>query len=263
MTQDPRDDPQGTAVDRLTEFGLGVYAARTLVALVGLGDGTAREVSETVDVPRPRVYDAASELQEHGLVDVRHSSPRRFWPVSAKTAARTLRRDSEQRIEELTVALEALESDDRPQESVGVWTVTGRGAVTDRCLEFIERADERVVFATVGDLLTEDVLDGLADASDRGADVRVAGLADDVGDRIAERIPEARTFESLWVFSDTPAGRLLLVDGETTLVSVRTDDVSREDGAPGETAVWGSGEHNHLSVVLRALFAWRLDDPDG
>lgn len=72
----------------------------------------------------------------------------------------------------------------------------------------------------------------------------------------------AELSESLWVWSDTPAGRLLMVDGEKTLVSVLANgqELSSTDARSdrSETAVWGSGRNNSLVVVLLAIFTRRL-----
>ncbi|WP_433633300.1 TrmB family transcriptional regulator [Halomicrococcus sp. NG-SE-24] len=80
------------AIDQLEQLGLSTYAARTLVALVALGSGTAKDVSEVADVPRTRVYDAVEELQEEGLVDIQQSTPKQFWPVSTETLSRSFER---------------------------------------------------------------------------------------------------------------------------------------------------------------------------
>ncbi|WP_189319205.1 hypothetical protein [Halolamina pelagica] len=70
-------------------------------------------------------------------------------------------------------------------------------------------------------------------------------------------LPEATYFESIWDWADTPAGRLLMVDREKTLVSVLVDDGDAPSRA--ETAIWGSGRANGLVVVLKAMFAWQLE----
>ena len=75
MPEDPSDQARSTAVEQLRALGLSTYAARTFVALVSLGEGTAQDVSDIADVPRTRVYDAVDELRDHGLVDVKQSSP--------------------------------------------------------------------------------------------------------------------------------------------------------------------------------------------
>jgi len=70
MSPDSSENSRAVAVEQLTALGLSTYAARTFVALVSLGKGTAQDVSEIADVPRTRVYDAVEELRERGLVDV-------------------------------------------------------------------------------------------------------------------------------------------------------------------------------------------------
>lgn len=263
MTDDPPDDPPAAAIDQLQELGLSAYAARTFVALVSLGSGTAADVSEIATVPRTRVYDAVDELQALGLVAVRQGSPKEFWPVSADTTTRTFRRRLDRRLSALDAALEALEPVERREEQRGVWTVDGTAAVTDRVVEFIEGAEEEVVYMTVAELLTDPILAALTAAAERGVQVTLGGVSPEVRDRIEASIPEAEVFESLWVWSDTPAGRLLMVDDTRTLVSVLVNGPAAPPTAPrSETAIWGAGETNSLVVVLRAIFTWRLQNPD-
>lgn len=261
MTPDPLEDPQAAAVAQLEQFGLSTYAAETFVALAGLGTATAREVSEVSEVPRTRVYDAVDELHDRGLVDVLQSSPKQFWASSAETAGRTFRNELEHRTGVLRTALGELEPTERRSEQRGVWTVDGQQAVTERALEFFEDAEDEIVYMTVEDLLTEDVIDGLADAADRGVSIQLGGVSPDVQERIQDEIPGATMFESLWVWSDTSAGRLLMADGQQTLVSALLNGGDATPTDPrSETAIWGAGETNSLVVVLRAIFAWRLEE---
>jgi sugar-specific transcriptional regulator TrmB len=244
----------------LQALGQRTYAARTFVALVRLGEGTAQDVSNVADVPRTRVYDAVAELEREGLVDVQQSTPKRFWAISRDTTGRHFERDYTERVERLTAALDALETDSGTEEQRGVWTVTGRDTVTERVTDFVRDAEEEVVFMTVEPLLSDEILDALRTASDRGVTIYLADMADTVEADVQERIPDAEVFESLWVWSDSPAGRLLMVDGEQTLVSVLVDGDGDHPPEPlDETAIWGSGETNGLVVVLRAIFTWQLD----
>ena len=161
----------------------------------------------------------------------------------------------------LSGALEELEPAHRSEEQQGVWTVNGQSVVTDRVIEFVQGADDEIVYMTVEDLLTDDVIDALSTATERGVTISLGGVSSDVQGRIREDIPGAELFDSLWVWSDTPAGRLLMVDGTQTLVSVL---LNGDDPAPtdprSETAIWGSGETNSLVVVLKAIFTWKLED---
>lgn len=260
MNDDPPDDPQSAAVEQLEQFGLSAYAARTFVALASLESGTARDISRVSAVPRTRVYDAVEELHDRGLVDVLQSSPKEFRAISAETASRTFEHELQHRTDVLRTALDNLATAERRAEQRGVWTVSGQGAVTDRVIEFFASADEEIVYMSVEGLLTDDVIDGLSDAADRGVSIKLGGVSADVQARIQSEIPEATVFESLWVWSDTSAGRLMMVDERTTLVSalVNGADAARSDPR-SETGIWGEGQTNALVIVLKAMFTWRLD----
>ncbi len=258
MSENTTEDPRSVAIEQLERFGLSTYAARTFVALSSLGTGTARDVSQVAEVPRTRVYDAVEELREQGLVDVQESSPKEFWAISAETTSRSLENDYRHRADRLRTALSELEPAKRRSEQRGVWTVDGYTSVSDRVLEFFADAEDEIVYMTVEDLLTDDLVDALSDACDRGVDIKLGGVSPEVQERIQEDIPNATMFESLWVWSDTPAGRLMLVDRQKTLVSALVDHKTADPRS--ETAIWGAGENNSLVVVLNAIFAWRLDD---
>ena len=263
MSTDPPEDPQSTAIEQLERFGLSTYAARTFVALTSLGTGTAKDVSQVSAVPRTRVYDAIDELHDNGLVDIQQSSPKQFWAISAETASQTFERELTRRTELLQTALDELEPAQRQAEQRGVWTVDGQTNVTDRVLKFLTDADEDIVYMTVGDLLTEKIIEELRIAADRGVSIQLGGVSDDVQAQIQAKIPSATTFESLWVWSDTAAGRLMMVDGQKTLVSVLVNDADANPADPrSETAIWGEGDTNSLVVVLRAIFTWRLETTD-
>jgi sugar-specific transcriptional regulator TrmB len=260
MSDDSSDQARSGAVTQLKAFGLSTYAARTFVALVSLGEGTAQDVSEVADVPRTRVYDAASELHDRGLVDVKQSSPKQYWAISTETAGRHFEQEYSHRVDVLTDALDALETTNRTTEQRGVWTVIGRDTVTDRVVEFISNADDEVVYMTAEDLLTEEIAETLSFVSERGVTIRLAEMSQSAEDRLEQEIPDAQLFESLWDWSDTPAGRLLMVDQETTLVSVLVDGEGDHPPEPrDETAIWGSGSTNGLVVILKAMFTWQLD----
>ncbi|ELY65621.1 TrmB family transcriptional regulator [Natronococcus jeotgali] len=263
MRSTPPKDPETDAIEQLERFGLSAYAARTFVALASLGTGTARDVSQVSEVPRTRVYDAVEELQEWGLVDVRQSSPKEFWVISAETTCRRFERDFQHRTDALRTALSELEPVEQRAEQRGVWTVNGQAAVTDRVLEFFAAAEEEIVYMTIEDLLIEDVIDALSEAAKRGVSIKLGGVSSDVQERVQEEIPGATMFESLWVWSDTPAGRLMMVDGRKTLVSALVNGESASVTDPrSETAIWGEGDANSLVVVLKAIFTWRLDTID-
>ena len=264
MSPNTPDQSRSVAIKQLEALGLSAYAARTFVALVSLGEGTAQDVSDVADVPRTRVYEAVDELADRGLVDVNHSSPKRFWAISTESAGRHFEQEFTHRVEALTEALDGLESTERTEEQRGVWTVTGRTPVSERVREFIETATDEVVYMTVGELLTDEILAALRTADERGVSIQLAEMSQSVEADIRDEVPGAETFDSLWVWSKTPAGRLLMVDQEKTLVSVLAPGDGDHPPEPrDETAIWGKGMTNSLVVVLKAVFTWQLDGTRG
>jgi sugar-specific transcriptional regulator TrmB len=243
-------DARRTAVEQLQELGLSTYAARTFVTLSATGEATARGVSQASEVPRTKVYDAAAELEALGLVGVREASPKRFYPASTETTSRRLREASRDRTVRLTAALSELEPTDRRRQR-DIWTAEGRETVAERVLEFVGAAEREIVYATSGSLLSDEIVDALRSATERGAAVELAADTDAARDRLREAVPTAEVAASPSPLLRSSTGRLLVADGTATLVGV----VENAGGAktPTETAVWASGETNGLAVILRAL----------
>ena len=259
MSGDRQERLETECARLLQEFGFTQYEAYTFVYLLRLGPSTAREVADFDGVPRTRVYDAVETLHEEGLVDIKYGSPREYAPVSRETAIQQLDIQRQNTIGELSETLGDLDSvEDRPEE-LGVWTVTGREAVTNRAVEFVDDADDQVVYMTIDALLTDRHLESIEEAEARGVDIQLGGISPEVQARIQDRVPSASMFETLWEWSELGAGSVLITDERTALASVLVDDAGDK---PDETAIWGSGPQNSLVVILQAFFTSRLgDDP--
>ena len=243
--------------DDLIELGLTEYEARTLVTLVRIGTGTAKDIADADGVPRTRVYDAAETLQNMGLIDVQYATPQRYTVISRDAIVSKLDLSRKNTIEGVAEKLEQLDTTEPATEQFGTWTVAGHDAVNQRVQEFIDEADDEIIYLTVDEYLTEDTLDELRNADDQGLDIYIGGISDDVRDRIQDAVPSATLFETLWEWTDTPAGTLLITDKQTALVSVRVEEVETE--ATEEVAIWGTGHRNSLVVILRAIFTWQLE----
>ena len=243
--------------DDLIELGLTEYEARTLVTLVQIGTGTAKDIADADGVPRTRVYDAAETLQNMGLIDVQYATPQRYTVISRDAIVSKLDLSRKNTIKGIAQKLEQLDTTEPATEQFGTWTVAGHDAVNQRVQEFIDEADNELIYLTVDEYLTEDTLDELQNADDRGLDIYIGGISGDVRDRIQDAVPSATLFETLWEWTDTPAGTLLITDKQTALLSVRVEEVETEDTE--EVAIWGTGHRNSLVVILRAIFTWQLE----
>lgn len=256
MVDESNDQLEYECANLLKEFGFTEYEAFTFVYLLRLGSGTAKDIAEVDSVPRTRVYDAVDTLHEAGLVDIQYTSPRQFTPVSRETAIRKLELQRENTLSQLRELFDQLEPAESRPEEFGVWTVVDRESVASRVIEFIDDAEEELVYMTVGELLTDDHLDALAGAEERGVEIHIGGLSEGAYSRIQDHVPSANRLESVWGWREEGAGSLLITDERTALVSVLVD---RDGETPvEETAIWGTGEQNSLVVVLRAVFTSRL-----
>lgn len=272
---DPMDElsNQDQAVELLQELGLKEYEAKSFVALTRLPRGTAKEISEHSAVPRTRVYDAIRVLESKGLVETQHSSPQQFRAVDIDEAVATLRSEYEERIEVLEKTLQGLDSvvDDRAESTHAVWALSGSSAITSRTQQLIDDATREIVVVLGHEgLFTEQLADSLAAAHQRDVTVAVGTSTEGLRERVQEALPAVEVFVSglEWLGhstlpdDDTEIGRLLLVDGETILVSTFTEAAG--DGREHEQAVFGQGFDNGLVAITRRLMATGLlagDDP--
>ena len=265
---------QDKAVELLQQLGLKEYEAKSFVALSRLPKGTAKEISEISDVPRTRVYDAVRVLETKGLVEIQHSNPQQFRAVTIDEAARTLRREYENRTDTLREALEGIEqasTDETADVTHEVWALTGSTAIANRAQDLVNEAEEEVV-VVLGNakVFTEELVNQLQTAQRRGISLIVGTISEDLRGAVEDELPEAEVFVSGlgWLEGtaesgdDTEISRLLMVDQSTILVSTSS---ATESGSRGtEQAVFGRGFDNGLVTIVRRLMATGLgpaEDP--
>jgi len=261
------------AVELLQQLGLKEYEAKTFVALTRRKRGTAKDISETSEVPRTRVYDSIDVLESKGIVETQHGTPQEFRAVSIDEAVGILESEYETRTKELRSALRGLTRTDDGAEEVTheVWSLSGESGITSRARKLIDGASEEVVLVVGHEsVFTDDLARTLASAAERGVDVVVGTVSADLRGAVSSALPDIEVFVSEldWLRhselpgDDTEISRLLLVDREAILVStfVGGEGDERRD----EHAVFGRGFDNGFVAIVRRLMATGLvavDDP--
>ncbi len=235
------------AVRGLKELGLSTYQAKTFIALQQLGVGTARDVAEVTDVPRSQVYGAAQELEDAGLLERQQSDPIRYRPINVDAAEQRLRQRIAERSADAFAYIEQTKADlDVPEGREDLWTLDGESAVSSRVLQLLERAETSVLFGVRDrSYVSSELEEALLSAVSRG--VRVSVVSNDavVRERFGDEDVTTRA-------STVPAevqnrvGRMVVVDGETVLLSV----IDLETGE--ETAIW-SHETNFAVVFVQLI----------
>lgn len=229
MSTDETADP----IEALEALGLPNYEAKVFVALQKLGTGTAKEVSDIADVPRSQVYGTTEALEERGLIEIQQSTPKTYRPVPLDEARDRLEERFEENSDRAFSHLEAVKDDHAAPEETpeGVWRLDGMASIESRTRELIDAARERVVFGVNEDVRFSPTVVEHLEAHATGS-VRVVVLTDDpsavptIEGATVAMIPED-------LRGSDQAGRLLLVDDDTVLLSV-----VEEDGT--ETAIWSA-----------------------
>jgi len=255
---DPTDNPVAEAVDLLSRFGFTEYEAKCFVALSRIRDGTAREISETADVPRARVYDSLDSLQAEGLVDVQGSNPKRYRGVDPETAVETIEREYQGHLDRLGTLLPRLATAPAESEPGDVWVMEGLDAVGERLTALVDDADRDVVMAVATErLLDTDLAAAVSRALDRGVDVTVGSPGEPIRERIRAGAPRAAVVETWTWWEEFPVRpraltSVLLVDDRALFVSSGTGDRS---GVERHRAVWTDSEGTPLVPMMRPLLA--------
>lgn len=268
------DSNQEQAIELLQQLGLKAYEAKSFVALARRQSGTAKDISETSEVPRTRVYDAISVLESKGLVETQHSNPQVFRAVTIDEAVNTLQSEYLKRTESLRSALSELEPADDEQTTEAtheVWALSGDQGITSRTQQLIEGTADELIFVIGHESIFSDQLaEQLQAARNRGVNVIVGTVDEELRTEIQDALPDINVFVSglEWLSrspipsDNTEISRLVLADQEAILVSSFTE--TTEDGREHEHGVFGRGFDNGLVAIVRRLMATGLlfeDDP--
>lgn len=224
------------AVEALRKLNLSNYEAQVFVALQQLGTGSAQEISRVSDVPRSHVYGTTERLADRGLVEIIESSPKRFRAVELDTAREQLRRRLEEQHERAFDQLETIQDEraDHADER-HVSTIRGHQPIYDRITDLVRTADRQVVLVgATREFVEEELTTVLQEQGEAGVFVML----------VTEDEPLAQRFEDDPVHvlaspsdaSDGYAGRTLLVDDATVLLSVPTEQT--HDEPFDEVALW-------------------------
>lgn len=259
-------DPESEAIEALTELGLTEYESRCFVSLARVSKGTAKDVSDLSEVPRPRVYDALDRLHQRGLVDVQQSDPREYRAIPADAAIEKLRRDHDEILDTAGSALADVQSSEDP-ETEGAWAIADHEHVTDRIKSLLDGADEQVYLLLADESDTDpEVLDCLSEIADRGTNVVIEVPSETHRERVLDAVPEATvavtemTQKTIERKGKHP-GRLLLVDQPAVLLSGLTK--GRLPGTTQETAIWSEELDHGLVIWLEEILRKRLEDSYG
>ncbi len=141
-------------VDGLRKLGLTQYEAGAYATLVGMGEATAREISELSAVPRTRIYDILRDLEKKGFVEFAQGSPTYYRAVEPDQVMERLRDDLVASIDRSASELKSLKLE--AHSFSPVWCIRSEWAISNRMKDFLSKVErELFVFCRSPDFLRE------------------------------------------------------------------------------------------------------------
>ena len=80
------DDLEAALEQVISRFNLGEYEIAAYLAVLQHGELTASEISDTTDIPQPRVYDTVRSLGDVGLVELKETRPMKVLAIDPRDA---------------------------------------------------------------------------------------------------------------------------------------------------------------------------------
>ncbi|QHS17302.1 TrmB family transcriptional regulator [haloarchaeon 3A1-DGR] len=210
-------DAERDPIDLLETLDLTEYEERALNRLIELGRTTAPDLSEATGIPKARIYGVLDELADAGYVKVIPGRPKRYQPKPPETILDRAVENRRQAYESYRTEIEAVREEflatfgplyERASEDISpteeLFHVVDVGDPSEAETRSLYReADERVDVLTKSFEYFEAVEPAVADAVDRGLDLRVllldpsflsaenAAVQERMVTRLRERYPEA------------------------------------------------------------------------
>lgn len=179
------------AVAALVKLGLTEYEAKVYAAMVGLGEGTVRQIHHASAVPRPRVYDVLEELVTRGFVEERHGNPMCYRAVEPHRVVSKLRQDFEATTKDAVMGLEELNLSAVRKVSP-IWYVRGDWSIRSRLEEVVARAQKELLVLALKPMLVKDMAEGIAEASNRA---NVTCIISEGAKHLADKLGKAKVME--------------------------------------------------------------------
>ena len=182
-----------TSVKELTKLGMTEYEARAYASLVGLGEGSARQVHEASGVPRPRVYDILESLERKGFVEVWQGQPKSFRAVEPDRLMRILREDLEESMRIASSELSNL-SLEAKKRTFPVWHIKGQGSIRDQVRTMMSSTKKEIIIILTRTSTMRSLSKELLTVADRA---EVACMVPEGAESLQKVLPGIRVMEPL------------------------------------------------------------------
>lgn len=130
-------------VETLASIGFTEYEARAYIALIGICNATAREVSEISGVPHGRIYSVLKSLAEKGYVFVEEGTPAHYYAEKPFDVINPLKTELDRKLSDVGEYLSGIHYESLPPSRM--WTIRSEIGVQNRLKSLIQNAEKEII----------------------------------------------------------------------------------------------------------------------
>lgn len=250
-TSMPSTSKNSDILANLRSLGLNEYQARAYHILsLGRKGNTAGEVATKADLPRPRVYDVLTSLQNSGFVAMQPGRPVKYTALPINEAVTTLKAQRRAQVENEVSQIDKIASaihsgiagigdQNNLSAEESVWTLKGDDAIHSKLASMLTEAKNHITIASTPQSLFEKMSRHsslLASARKRGVNVHISS---------SKLSPEAAEIASTSSSMHLPT-RMVLADDQA-LLFLSGEGTQKDEQA----ALWL--KNDHLVQTLKQL----------
>ncbi len=141
----------GDRIEKMMEYGLTEYEARTYLALLQLGVASARDVANMSRVPRTKIYSVLDDLHAKQLAEIIPERPKKYGVVPFDVYLRQFEREYKTKLakieedKKLLMAAFASKEGGGPDKAGSFQVLKGRKNVLNRKYEMVGRANVEIL----------------------------------------------------------------------------------------------------------------------
>jgi HTH-type transcriptional regulator, sugar sensing transcriptional regulator len=160
-------------VEKFKEFGLNSYEAKIYLELLNNHPATGYEISKTSGVPQARVYDTLRALEDKFIVATVKTNPATYSPIPPEELLDRFEKTMRSSLDVLRTGIPRL---DRMivEPVLNIW---GNKEIFEKAREIIRESNTEI-FLEIHSLDSNQVLECLREAYDRGVEIKVVGYDD-------------------------------------------------------------------------------------
>ncbi len=146
-------------ISHLRSLGLNEYEAKAYYALAASTTCTAGELANRAALPRPRVYDVLTSLQDQGFVVLRPGRPVKYSALPIREAIDTLKKQKRAELDKQFLHFDDLSKAMQTKIKAGslvegyaiednVWTLKGKDAINSKLASMLADAKQHIVISS-------------------------------------------------------------------------------------------------------------------